>query len=171
MSRVRKAFIYFLSLFLLATLIGTAVATSTNNTLGKPKKVEAYLEQSKLYDHFITYTTDQAKKTNGDTDQSGSVSLSDAAIKSAAETSFSRDFIKQNVNKVIDANYAWLEGKTATPQFSVDLAAHKQTFAEKVGQYVEWGLNHLVFHAPGHDQRRFLELFQKDLEPRLRRLG
>ena len=42
---------------------------------------------------------------------------------------------------------------------------------EKVGQYVTWGLNHLVFHAPGHDQGRFLELFQKDLEPRLRRLG
>ena len=34
-----------------------------------------------------------------------------------------------------------------------------------------WGLNHLVFHAPGHDQRRFLELFQRDLEPRLRKLG
>jgi coenzyme F420-dependent glucose-6-phosphate dehydrogenase len=42
---------------------------------------------------------------------------------------------------------------------------------EKVGQYVTWGLNHLVFHAPGHDQRRFLELFGKDLEPRLRRLA
>ncbi len=42
---------------------------------------------------------------------------------------------------------------------------------EKVGQYVTWGLNHLVFHAPGHDQRRFLELFEKDLAPRLRRLG
>ncbi|MGH3966658.1 MAG: LLM class flavin-dependent oxidoreductase, partial [Mycobacterium sp.] len=41
----------------------------------------------------------------------------------------------------------------------------------KVKDYVGWGLNHLVFHAPGHDQRRFLELFQKDLEPRLRRLG
>ncbi|MDT5154496.1 MAG: coenzyme F420-dependent glucose-6-phosphate dehydrogenase [Mycobacterium sp.] len=42
---------------------------------------------------------------------------------------------------------------------------------EKVGQYVTWGLNHLVFHAPGHDQRRFLELFKRDLEPRLRKLG
>ena len=40
----------------------------------------------------------------------------------------------------------------------------------KVAQYVGWGLNHLVFHAPGHDQRRFLELFEKDLAPRLRRL-
>ena len=42
---------------------------------------------------------------------------------------------------------------------------------EKVGQYVGWGLNHLVFHAPGHDQRRFLELFHKDLAPKLRKLG
>lgn len=40
----------------------------------------------------------------------------------------------------------------------------------KVAEYVGWGLNHLVFHAPGHDQRRFLELFEKDLAPRLRRL-
>jgi coenzyme F420-dependent glucose-6-phosphate dehydrogenase len=41
----------------------------------------------------------------------------------------------------------------------------------EIKQYIDWGLNHLVFHAPGHDQRRFLELFQRDLEPRLRRLG
>jgi coenzyme F420-dependent glucose-6-phosphate dehydrogenase len=41
----------------------------------------------------------------------------------------------------------------------------------KVKDYVDWGLNHLVFHAPGHDQLRFLELFKKDLEPRLRKLG
>ncbi|MGN7226811.1 hypothetical protein ACTHQW_10785, partial [Dietzia maris] len=29
----------------------------------------------------------------------------------------------------------------------------------------------LVFHAPGHDQKRFLDLFTSDLEPRLRRLA
>ncbi len=41
----------------------------------------------------------------------------------------------------------------------------------EVAQYVDAGLNHLVFHAPGHDQRRFLELFERDLAPRLRALG
>jgi len=39
-----------------------------------------------------------------------------------------------------------------------------------VKQYVDAGFTHLVFHAPGHDQRRFLELFERDLAPRLRRL-
>jgi coenzyme F420-dependent glucose-6-phosphate dehydrogenase len=37
--------------------------------------------------------------------------------------------------------------------------------------YIDAGLNHLVFHAPGQDQRRFLELFEKDLAPRLRALA
>ncbi|MET0304203.1 MAG: glucose-6-phosphate dehydrogenase (coenzyme-F420), partial [Microbacteriaceae bacterium] len=39
-----------------------------------------------------------------------------------------------------------------------------------IKEYVDAGLNHLVFHAPGHDQRRFLELFERDLAPRLRAL-
>jgi coenzyme F420-dependent glucose-6-phosphate dehydrogenase len=51
------------------------------------------------------------------------------------------------------------------------VASDPDEAVEKVAQYVTWGLNHLVFHAPGHDQRRFLELFEKDLAPRLRRLG
>lgn len=41
----------------------------------------------------------------------------------------------------------------------------------QVEPYVRVGLNHLVFHAPGSDQRRFLELFERDLAPRLRALG
>jgi coenzyme F420-dependent glucose-6-phosphate dehydrogenase len=40
-----------------------------------------------------------------------------------------------------------------------------------VKPYVDAGLNHLVFHAPGHDQKRFLDLFEHDLAPRLRELG
>jgi len=43
--------------------------------------------------------------------------------------------------------------------------------AEKVGEYVTAGFNHLVFHGPGHDQRRFLEQFERDLAPRIRALG
>lgn len=38
----------------------------------------------------------------------------------------------------------------------------------KIGEYIDAGFNHLVFHAPGHDQVRFLESFERDLAPRLR---
>lgn len=40
----------------------------------------------------------------------------------------------------------------------------------QIKQYTDAGLNHLVFHAPGHDQERFLTLFEDDLAPRLREL-
>ena len=41
---------------------------------------------------------------------------------------------------------------------------------EQIRQYTDAGFNHLVFHAPGADQRRFLDLFEADLAPRLRAL-
>ena len=39
---------------------------------------------------------------------------------------------------------------------------------ERIAPYVELGFEHLVFHAPGHDQARFLEQFSADVLPRLR---
>ena len=39
---------------------------------------------------------------------------------------------------------------------------------ERVGAYVKIGFNHLVFHAPGPDQARFLKLFGEEVAPRLR---
>jgi len=42
---------------------------------------------------------------------------------------------------------------------------------DDIKKYVDAGMNHLVFHAPGHDQRRFMELFERDLAPRLRNLA
>ncbi|MHA6669577.1 glucose-6-phosphate dehydrogenase (coenzyme-F420) [Homoserinimonas sp. A447] len=41
----------------------------------------------------------------------------------------------------------------------------------QVKPYIDAGLNHLVFHGPGHDQKRFIELFERDLAPRIRALG
>jgi coenzyme F420-dependent glucose-6-phosphate dehydrogenase len=41
----------------------------------------------------------------------------------------------------------------------------------QIAEYVELGFDHLVFHAPGGDQRRFMRLFERDLAPRLRSIG
>lgn len=39
---------------------------------------------------------------------------------------------------------------------------------EKIGFYVGLGFRHLVFHAPGPDQERFLNLYSEHVMPRLR---
>lgn len=40
---------------------------------------------------------------------------------------------------------------------------------ERIGGYLDLGFRHLVFHAPGHDQERFLELYAQEILPRLRK--
>lgn len=50
------------------------------------------------------------------------------------------------------------------------VASDPDQAVDEIKQYVDAGFNHLVFHAPGSDQPRFLTLFEKDLAPRLRSL-
>ncbi|HEY7046753.1 MAG TPA: glucose-6-phosphate dehydrogenase (coenzyme-F420) [Jatrophihabitantaceae bacterium] len=40
---------------------------------------------------------------------------------------------------------------------------------EAIGRYVQLGFTHLVFHAPGPDQARFLRLYGDEILPRLRK--
>jgi len=40
---------------------------------------------------------------------------------------------------------------------------------ERIGYYVALGFRHLVFHAPGPDQERFIKLYAEHVLPRLRR--
>jgi coenzyme F420-dependent glucose-6-phosphate dehydrogenase len=39
---------------------------------------------------------------------------------------------------------------------------------EQIRRYVDLGFRHLVFHAPGPDQARFLRLYSEHVLPRLR---
>jgi coenzyme F420-dependent glucose-6-phosphate dehydrogenase len=41
---------------------------------------------------------------------------------------------------------------------------------EKIKTYIDMGFNHLVFHAPGPDQAKFLKLYSAEILPRLRAL-
>ena len=51
------------------------------------------------------------------------------------------------------------------------VASDPDEAAAQVKPYVEAGLNHLVFHGPGHDQERFLTQFADDVLPKLRALA
>ncbi len=42
---------------------------------------------------------------------------------------------------------------------------------ERVKHYMDLGFTHLIFHAPGPDQERFLRLYGEEVLPKLRELG
>jgi len=49
------------------------------------------------------------------------------------------------------------------------VSADPDEHVERIGNYVELGFRHLVFHAPGPDQERFIRLYAEHVLPRLRR--
>lgn len=48
------------------------------------------------------------------------------------------------------------------------VSSDPEEHVERIRPYLELGFNHLVFHAPGPDQERFLELYSEHVLPRLR---
>ena len=68
-----------------------------------------------------------------------------------------------------------LELERLADQIPADRAARRwivssdpEEQVEKIRPYVELGFRHLVFHAPGPDQARFLGLYAEQVLPRLR---
>ena len=49
------------------------------------------------------------------------------------------------------------------------VSSDPQEHVEQVGHYIEMGFTHLIFHAPGDDQSRFLQLYAREILPRLRK--
>lgn len=49
------------------------------------------------------------------------------------------------------------------------VSSDPEEHVERIGQYVGLGFNHLVFHAPGPDQARFIGLYAEQVLPRLRK--
>ena len=71
-----------------------------------------------------------------------------------------------------------LEMEKLADALSVERAASRwivsndpEEMVEKIRFYIGMGFDHLVFHAPGPDQTRFLKLFSKLVMPRLRQSG
>jgi hypothetical protein len=134
---IRKGLVHILSLLLFVALLDGALATSADLSLTHPDKIENWLKQSQLYDHFVSNVITQAQKSTGSTDLSGSVSLSDSVVQQAAKSAFPPALLQQDVNSFLDSNYAWLQGKTSSPNFVINLTQAKQSFAQQVGQYVQ----------------------------------
>src|SRR5258708_17203364 len=48
------------------------------------------------------------------------------------------------------------------------LSSDVEEHLEQLRPYIELGFTHLVFHAPGEDQSRFLQLYSKEILPKIR---
>jgi hypothetical protein len=140
---VRKGLVHLLSLLLLLSLIGVAGATSASLNLTHPTKLEAWLDQSNFYNSLVTSELHDAQQSATNDIGAGRVSLGDPTVQSAVRAVFTPQLLKQYTGTVLNSNYAWLEGKTSSPTFKIDLTQDKQQLAQQVGQSVQARLDDL----------------------------
>lgn len=131
---LRKGFGLFFSLILFLSLVAGVSSFAFNLSFGTPAKVKTWLAESKIYDSVVSAALNSSQD-DGNSD--GSVDMKDPVVQQAAKQAFSSQLLQQSANTFIDANYAWLNGKTSVPQFKIDLSVAKDDFATRVGKAVE----------------------------------
>ena len=134
MSFVRKLLVGMLSSLAVSLLFLTAVDIGVVRIVGDKEKVKHIVAQSGIYNTVIPSTLDKAQKLSTN---KGEVSLNDKTIRSAAGSTFSPKYLEDTVNNVIDSTYRWLEGKTPSPDFNIDLGSTKTVFADKVAESIK----------------------------------
>lgn len=100
--------------------------------LGTPQPLEQALSSSGIYRISVQNTLQNQKDSNV-----SELPTQQPAIQAAIQQAFPPALLEQHANTIIDGTYAWVQGKTATPQFSVDLSQQKVSFADSVAAYVQ----------------------------------
>ncbi|HSW85233.1 MAG TPA: hypothetical protein VLF79_01280 [Candidatus Saccharimonadales bacterium] len=134
---VRRTIVALLSLILLFALVSEASAVSGKINLSNPQKLETWLAQSNFYHSIVANSLKNAQLSASNDQGAGRISLNDAAVQQTVNSIFTPAVLQSYANTIIDGNYAWLQGKTPTPVFTVDLRPAKQKLAEQINQVVK----------------------------------
>lgn len=132
MNVLRKILLVFLAGLLPFFLFALAIDVGIIKTAGSSTPIKKVLADSGIYNSVVSGALDQAKTSGGD--EGGGVSLTDPAIKQAAENTFTPQFLQTNTEKFLDSIFVWLDGKTPVPDFKIDLSSLKSTFAVEAGK-------------------------------------
>lgn len=129
MDIIRRGVLIIITPLFSLLLFITAFDWGVVKTVGQPAAVKQIVSESGVYNSLIPNLLTTVKQVNTDV---GNLSATDPAVTTAANQAFSPDYIKQNAETIIDSTYDWLDGKTAEPNFSLNLSGAKTSFADSL---------------------------------------
>lgn len=118
-----------LGLLLLAFVLLISIVT----VFGTPKHIEKSFEQSKVYEALLPSALEQASKEG----EMGNIPLGDPAVRAAFTRALPPARLQTYAETMLDGTYAWLQGDTPKPQFTVDLTSAKNDIANAIGVYLQ----------------------------------
>jgi len=140
MRFLRKILVGLLSLVLFICLIALGIFISFKLSFGNQSRVDNWLSTTPLYSSFTAEAVSRAQVALGSYGSSPAVV---SVLNQGITTALPKASFNQDVGSIVNANYKWLSGNTAIPQFSIDLTGAKQNLTNAVNQYVSQKLNSL----------------------------
>jgi hypothetical protein len=132
--------------YLLAiALFTTSSAAVFYFVLSQPERIKSVLKDSGTYDSFVDAVTSDIIKHQenpeqqqlGDKTEQTTLQLKTPAVQRAAKKAFPPEALQTNAEKFVDGTYAWLNGKTENPRFTLDFTGSKNTFAAEIGKHAK----------------------------------
>jgi hypothetical protein len=112
------------------------VALALTFLLQSPDFIRQTVKDSGVYDTLVPMLLDEsAEQVSKEGDQQAADLLKEQGVRDAVANSFNNGQIESASNQAIDGFYAWLQGKTPTPEFTIDLTSSRQAFLDNMNQY------------------------------------
>ena len=141
MSLIRRFLYHSAGTLHKLTLLILPVLFAAAWLLSSPTYIENALKESRVYDQFVATVIDNSQKETADPDSKKI--LADPGVQAAAEKSFTPALLQSSAENVIDGVFAWMHGKTAEPQFRIDLTNAKVELSKNIAAYAEKRANSL----------------------------
>lgn len=131
-----KKFLYGVAGFITLTLLlQLPFAFAVSSVIGDRTTIDSALQESGAYEKAVPLIIDDIVQ-NSSTTQNQDV-LKDPKAREAISSAIKPESVRSTTQSVIDPLYAWLEGKTPTFDFTLDLTTYRDNILANLGTYVE----------------------------------
>ncbi len=137
MNILRKTIVALAGTFLVPLLFSFGFAWSVHQVFGNSTDIKQALRSSGLYTSVVGEALDQSQRQQHSNTSSSDVPVGDPHIRAAIQSAFPPSYLQSQTENTIDATYAWIQGKTPTLQFRIDMSGAKAKLADGVGQYAQ----------------------------------
>lgn len=140
MTPLKKFLYYFTGFVAFIVLLQLPFAFAISNVFSNPDNVDQVLEDGGVYKNFVDLALLNVEERG---DENTKKILADDKVQEIIKSSVNPSDIQDSSKSVISGVYAWLEGKTAQPEFEINLAKPADTAVTKLSDYAEERANSL----------------------------
>lgn len=127
----------FAAFICVTSIVGLVYLFTLQATVMDRDAVKGWLSDSKIYEGNLIASLIQPAATTEPVPTQMTLGTSPEMMKTALNATFTPDFIREQVEGVIDNTYDWVEGKNPELTFSIPIDQQRDTFIQQLSKTLE----------------------------------